>query len=809
MVSIPFVSCLSIPILRFSPNQKVDQDRLESHIWVLMDVDPDEKLSDIREKEDQFLPFGEVKDQLDPAKTHWAILRLHNDSPSPVEYLLRESNESQMQVYVVEGNRLVYAGQSGQLVKISEEKIPEGISWEARIHLHLQPGQYQQIYLRSYHALQITQPFDLTIEEFAHYQRSIQLRNFYQVLFQGALGTLVLFHLLLFAVNKQKAYAYFSLYVILQLLFYQFFHGLSKEWFWGEFPRIDTLYAALPLLMPSSIILTNKYLLKAPVRGSIPKKSLDYFNILSLVLFVAALLMIYHPSFSKYGFRLTTIFILFNPLFIFSFLFNPFRKADLDTKFFLLGTLILSIISCVSSLLFYVNELLAGLTVQLAILLQVILFAIGLGYRQVKLAQEKDIAQKSLLHQLKLKRAFEKDLKLHFEKKVKERTSALEDQKNALLIAKKQADKANQFKSDLLAMIQHDIRTPIHAILGMSTLLQDVPAAQERNQMLNTLHIASANLLGLVNNILDYSKIEAGEIKLENESIVLHEVVEVLIDSILPLCKQKDLGLLLKYDSSIPYELFGSQTRLVQVLSNLLHNAAKFTSEGKITFEIKLKEQSPHQALLEFSVSDTGAGIPLQDQKNIFRGIKQKQSLPKMPHQGRGFGLAIVAKLLELQGSQIQLQSEEGKGSSFYFDLWLGLSSREKREYATSLENKKVLLVEDNIINQEVALRFLQQWGMEVELASNGVEALQKLDKQRFDLILLDLQMPIMDGYETATIIGQHDNIGIRDIPIIALSANTDQASRTKAKQAGIKRFIGKPFNPKDLKQNIEATLIK
>ncbi len=805
----PLSNCLSIPILRFNPYQTVSQDDLESHIWILMDVEPEAKLSDIKALEDQFRPLAEVKDQLDPANTHWAILRLHNDSPNPVEYLLRESNESRMQVFIVEGNRLVYAGQSGQLVKISEEKIPEGISWEARIPINLNPGQYQQVYLRSQHALQMTQAFDLTIEEYSHYQKSIQQRNVYQTLFQGALGILILFHLLLFAVNKQKAYAYFSIYVVLQLLFYQFFYGLSKEWFWGEIPRIDTLYAALPILMPSSIILTNVYLLKTPLRLSVSNKNLQRFNYLSIFLFVSTLVMIYIPSLSRYGFRLTTVFILCNPLFIFFFLYKPFRKTKLDSKFFLLGTLILSLISSVASVLFYLNEFLAGLIVQLAILLQIILFAIGLGYRQVKTAQEKDKAQQSLVHQLKLKRAFEKDLKVHFERKVRERTSALEDQKNALLIAKKQADKANQFKSDLLAMIQYDIRTPIHAILGMSTLLQDVPAKQDRNQMLNTLHIASANLLGLVNNILDYSQIEAGEIKLEHESIVLSEVVEVLIDSILPLCKQKDLGLVLNYDPKIPYELFGSHTRLVQVLGNLLHNAAKFTDEGKISFDIQLKEQSPHQALLHFKITDTGMGIPLSDHKNIFRGLKKKKSLQKMPHQGRGLGLAIVSRLLELQGSQIQLKSEEGKGSTFYFDIWLGLSSQEKQKHAASLEEKRVLLVEDNIINQEVAKRFLEQWGMKVELAANGVEALQKVDGQSFDLILLDLQMPVMDGYETASIIGQHDDAEIRNIPIIALSANTEQASREKAKMAGIKRFIAKPFNPKDLKQKMEAALVK
>lgn len=800
----------TIPILRIGGvHQEIDKKTLETHIWVLSEVDAELKLTDVRRRENQFKPYSNQKANLDPAKTHWALLQVQNDSPSPVDYVLYESNESEMQVFIMESGRLIYAGQSGQLVKLSEEQVPEGISWEARVHIHLQAGQYQEIYLRANHVMQMTQVFDLRLERLSDHEKSIHIRNLLQTLFQGALGLLLLFHLLLFGVSRQKAYALFSLYCWLQLLFFQYFYGLSKEWFWGEWPELDLAYAAIPILIPSTLILTSIYLLDEKSRRSTEWKKLKIFNWLSILLFALALFLLYRYSWAKYGFRLVSVFILFNPIFVFYFLRKPIIQAKLDTKFFLLGTLILSLIASLSSALFFTNELVAGGIVQLAILLQIIFFALGLGYRQVKTLNSKDEAQQSLQHQLRLKEAFEQDLKTHFEQKVKARTAALEDQKNALIIAKRQAEKANQFKSDLLAMIQYDIRTPLHAILGMSSLLQERQTQEDRQQMVNTLHIASDNLLGLVNNILDYSQIEGGSIRLEHDSIILQEMVDHLLDNILPLCQQKDLALTLNYDPEIPYELFGSQTRLLQVLSNLLHNAAKFTDAGKIDFSIQQKERSPHQALLHFSISDEGCGIAPADQKTIFRGLKKEKSSLSSPHQGRGLGLAIVAKLLELQGSQIQLKSELGKGSTFYFDLWLGLSSGKKRQQKASLQNKKVLLVEDNLVNQDVALAFLKQWGMQVSLAKNGVEALQKVDEESFDLILLDLHMPIMDGYEAASIIGQHERAAIRDIPIIALSANTDQSSRRKAKAAGIRRFIAKPFNPKDLKQTIEAALVK
>ncbi|MEL7533329.1 MAG: 7TM-DISM domain-containing protein [Bacteroidota bacterium] len=203
LVTLPFSYCQSIPILRFSPHNAVSNKNLAEHLWVLVDANPKDNLSAIKAKEDQFKPFLEVKDQLDPAATHWAILRIHNDSPDPVEYLLRESNESQMQVFIVEGSRLIYSGQSGQFVKLSEEQLPEGSSWEARVHLKLQPGQYQQIYLRVEHALHITQPFDLALEPYSEYQKNIRIRNLIQPLFQGALGILLLFHILLFAVKHR------------------------------------------------------------------------------------------------------------------------------------------------------------------------------------------------------------------------------------------------------------------------------------------------------------------------------------------------------------------------------------------------------------------------------------------------------------------------------------------------------------------------------------------------------------------------------------------------------------------------------
>ncbi|MFK7922949.1 MAG: response regulator [Bacteroidia bacterium] len=804
----PLQLCFSIPTLRLHSKQIISVEKLHKHLWVFANVGKEKSFADIRGLEEHFLSYEEAKTEFDPARTHWAVLKLHNDGDDPINWVLVERNESRLELMISSGDQVLYRGKSGQLVKQSEEQLLEGRSWEARIHIQLEPGQSKQIYFKSYHDFQMTAPFDFKLIAFDHYGAQINRRNLTQSLLQGALGILLLYHFLLFLVNHQKAYANFSLYILLQSLYFLYFHGLSKEWFFAESPLIDLGLAALPILIPSALIWANFYWIDEQAKRSTQWQGLKTFSLISIFLFVLSLLLIYSQVYAKWGFRIASVFVLLNSFF-FYFFFKPYyKRGGLDVRIFLAGTLILCVLASFASVLFYFEETMAGILTQGAILLQIIFFAIALGYRQMQIADEKEKAKQRLLQELKLKHDFEEELKAHFEAKVLKRTAALEDQKNVLFFAKRQAEKANWQKSNLLSMVQHDIRTPLHAILGLSNLLQESKDEKEQSQMLNSMHIASTNLVGLVNNILDYSQIEAAEISLEQAPFVLQQMVDQLMDLILPLSKQKDLGVVLEYDKNLPYELYGCGPRLKQILANLLHNAAKFTEEGSLTFKIQLKTQTQYQALINFSIEDSGPGIPLGEQKNLFSGPKGDNFHQTKAHAGGGLGLAIVAKLLELLGSQIQLQSVEGQGANFSFDLWLGLSALEKQNRNTSLINKRILLVEDNEINQKVAIRFLQQWGVQVELAKNGAEALEKVDIQAFDLILMDLQMPIMDGYEAASMLGKHERAEVRAIPIIALSASVNQQSRKKAQAAGIQGFIAKPFNPKDLKQQIEATLI-
>lgn len=805
---IPLQLCFSIPTLRIHSNQVISVEKLYQHLWVLTNVEKEKSFDEISDLKGDFRPYHEVKSQLDPARTHWAILKLHNDSSDPINWVLIERNESRLEVRVLSGNQIEYSGESGQLVKKSEEQLAAGRTWEARVHIRLEAGQSKQIYFRSYHDFQITDPFDFKLMTYDHYEEQIDRRNLAQSLFQGALGILLLYHFLLFLVNRQKVYANFSIYILLQSLYYLYFHGLSREWFLAESPLLDLGLGSLPILIPSALIWANFYWIDEQPKRSSQWKGLKLFSLISVLLFLLSLSLIYSHFSPKMGFRIISIFVLLNSIFFFFFFRPYYKKGSLDIRIFLAGTLILCVLASCASVLFYFDEAIAGTLTQGASLLQIIFFAIALGYSQMLVADEKEKSKQRLLQELKLKQVFEVELKAHFEAKVRQRTAALEDQKNILFFAKRQAEKANQQKSNLLSMVQHDIRTPLHAILGLSNLLQEPKNEGEQGQMLNSLHIASTNLVGLVNNILDYNQIEAAEIKLEQAPFVLQQLVDQLMDLILPMSKQKELGVVLEYGHNLPYELYGCGPRLKQILSNLLHNAAKFTEKGSIVFKIELKTQTQYQALIHFSIEDSGPGIPLGEQEDIFLGPKGIKPLKSRANIGGGLGLAIVAKLLEQLGSQIQLQSVEGTGSTFSFDLWLGLSALKKKKASTSLVDKRILLVEDNEINQAVAIRFLQQWGVQVELAKNGVEALQKVDTQVFDLILMDLQMPIMDGYQAASMLGKHKKKAVRAIPIIALSASVNSHSRQKATAAGIQGFIAKPFNPKDLKQQIEATLI-
>jgi signal transduction histidine kinase/DNA-binding response OmpR family regulator len=376
----------------------------------------------------------------------------------------------------------------------------------------------------------------------------------------------------------------------------------------------------------------------------------------------------------------------------------------------------------------------------------------------------------------------------------------------ALITAKEIAEQATRIKSLFLSNMSHEMRTPMNAIIGLSDLLAEERLESSQQEKVNSIKHSGENLLKIINEILDFSKVEAGKVTLENIDFELEQVLSGVHRTLDFKAKAKGLIFETLIEKDIPKLLIGDPYRLNQILLNLAGNAIKFTSQGFVKINVSLKYNSPTQVVLNFSVTDTGIGIEHDKQHLIFESFSQAQNDHSRKYGGTGLGLTITKRLIELLGGELTLESQQQKGSIFKFSIPYAigeaklLSAVVEPQFMQSLEGLNLLLVEDNAMNQFVAIQILKKWNVKVESAINGKHALALLEKREFDVILMDLQMPEMDGYETTELIRNSSSKVINhQVPIIAVSADAFEETKEKALALGMNGFVTKPINKQEL----------
>jgi len=389
-------------------------------------------------------------------------------------------------------------------------------------------------------------------------------------------------------------------------------------------------------------------------------------------------------------------------------------------------------------------------------------------------------------------------------------------QRDLALIDKEKAQSSERFKQQFLANMSHEIRTPMNSVIGISNLLLKTELSDQQHKYISMIQAASEQLMSIINDILDISKIEAGKMTFEKIDFNVRQVAENVRNMLIFKAQERNLELKLNIHPDIPANLVGDPSKLAQILINLVGNSIKFTHEGFIEIKCDIKYKSNTLCDIEFSVTDTGIGIAQDKLSSIFESFTQANSDTSRKYGGTGLGLTICKQLAELQGGNIGLESKIGFGTRFFFNIpyEVGQVNQHKDLPANVLHkitltpNTRILLVEDNDFNKIVAEdTILEQYpGVQIDHASNGREAVEKVSMNIYDIVLMDIQMPEMDGYEATRTIRSMDNEK-SSVRIMAMTANATPEEISKCFESGVNEYISKPFVPEELFEKLETQI--
>ncbi len=382
--------------------------------------------------------------------------------------------------------------------------------------------------------------------------------------------------------------------------------------------------------------------------------------------------------------------------------------------------------------------------------------------------------------------------------------------------AVKEANVAAQSKSDFLSTMSHELRTPLNSVIGMAELLSDELTNPEQEENLKILNFSAASLHTLINDILDFNKLGSEKLYLESISVNLHTLINNIYSGLRIQAKDKGLELILEIDEELKQiPISTDPTRISQILFNLTGNAIKFTSKGSVKIEVKILDKDDDKIKVHFSITDTGIGINPANMEAIFEPFIQASTSTTRNYGGTGLGLAIVKRLLTLFESLVYLESEEGKGSKFWFDISFNRNKQTMdndiagEEQIRDLKGLSLLVVEDNPVNSLLLKKIFQKWNNSPDFARDGYEALIKISANNYDLVLMDIHMPLLDGYETTIQIRSLEDQQKARVPIIALTASVSANLQDKIYQAGMNDYLSKPYNPKELYSKLKEIALQ
>lgn len=601
-------------------------------------------------------------------------------------------------------------------------------------------------------------------------------------IYYGICIGLFAYNLFLFFTIRENIYLKYIAYVLFHALFMASLDGFLYQ-LWPNSPEWESRFIYI------AAWLTGFFLIWFCIEFLQLKKSMPLAYKIAITAQYVFLIGVIAVNFTPIAFatKINAPMVLLSVVLMFSFTIKRYIQGFAPARYFLVGMgsfLIGAASVATGSLNLFGQYDLSPLLLKLGSAIEMFCFSIGLGSRINTLKMQQAKAE----HDAELART-----------EAKARQSYAQEMENI----NKQLEVAMQARSDFLANMSHEIRTPMNGVLGMLELVRDTDLSKEQENYVNVASRSGTTLLALINDILDLSKIEAGKLELEQIDFNLQQVVEDLKSLFNVQLHDKDLYFHSEYQANLPHWVRGDRTRVWQILTNLIGNAIKFTNQGGITVRIFTKGDN-----FAISVSDTGVGIPEQAQAKIFESFTQADSSTTRKFGGTGLGLTISKRLANLMGGDISLESEPGKGTTFTVSLKLAEGAEPAKEQTISDDGViidscyglHVLLAEDNIVNQQVANGIFKKLGVKLDIASDGIEAVNKASLKAYDLIFMDVQMPNMDGYDATNAIKANTTPNNKT-PIIAMTANAMQGDKEKCLAVGMDDYLPKPIQKERLRQ--------
>lgn len=764
-------------------------------------------IDDIKALErDEFIQLDDIS-IFENQATYWAYFVISSRSDKDLDFVLIGGNNSKETYYFIrEGETIVK--KTGYHFPTDERDIKQG--YQNKVNLSLSSEETVRVFVKiqsnDYNPIDIK----ANLIPKSTWSNRNEYVNLFEGIFSGVLLVVIVIAFFIYGFTKERVFLFFAIYALSNLIYFSHVHGLLELYVLTNLiDPIPSLWL-LPLVTAAAYFTFSKCFLGTHIELNRWAKTLNWLSALSLFAFLALSIYLFITDNILIAETAQYIVLIMLTVFAIGLTALAARAKNIIANYFAYGTVFLLgtvLIVTISELISHSNSL--PFLPQAGILVQIVVFSLGISHKLKRQFEDHDITQRSLILQLQKNERLQLDINQELEEIVADRTQQIKKQNRALKEARQEAEKATKDKSDFLAVMSHEIRTPLNAIISLSHIMEIDNKDKEMTEYIDALKFSAEGLHSLINDILDYNKIEAGKLRLESIEFSLIDLLRNLSESFKYKARNKGIEMRIEIGEHLPDRLSGDPTRLTQILNNLISNAIKFTHEGHIHIKAVLAGIKDETATVALSIEDTGIGIPEDKLHAIFEDYEQASEETTREYGGTGLGLSIVKKLLNLMGSDIHLKSVENSGTTFSFEIDFKIDPKfnlvdlQQQDRDKDLKGKKILVVDDNDMNRLVLKRLFQIWNAEFDEADNGYDALDKIQETEYDVVLMDIEMKPINGFDTTNQLRKVRPDG--KPPVIAMSAHNASEFEIELKQFGFVDFVHKPFDPDYLFQKLNT----